>query len=151
MQQVTLEQIKAAQQQVNDLIAAYESKPTLPNIFPVELTAPELLPGETWIATLVADDGKTKYHLTVLDGDNDEADWDTQMRWAKEQGGDLPDRVEQAILFKYAKHLFKGEAYWSNTQYSSLNAWYQDFDSGYQYYGNKSSELRARVVRRLPA
>ena len=41
--------------------------------------------------------------------------------------------------------------YWSSTQHASASgyAWYQGFDHGGQYYYGKSSELRARAVRRL--
>ena len=37
--------------------------------------------------------------------------------------------------------------YWSSTQYSDGNAWYQYFDDGDQYYNNKKFEARCRAVR----
>jgi len=44
---------------------------------------------------------------------------------------------------------FEEALYWSSTQYSSLNAWFQYFSHGYQSDDDKSSELRARVVRTI--
>jgi hypothetical protein len=73
------------------------------------------------------------------------------MAWAKKQGGDLPDRVEQAVLFRDHSDKFKREAYWSNTQHAggSSYAWGQGFSHGYQDDWRKCYELLARAVRRV--
>jgi hypothetical protein len=72
------------------------------------------------------------------------------MEWAASIGGDLPDRVEQALLYKHLPDQFKKEWYWSNTQHSDYSdyAWYQYFLNGDQYGLRKGSKLRARAVRR---
>ena len=73
------------------------------------------------------------------------------MKWAADQGGDLPNRIEQAMLFASFKDQFKQEAYWSNQQHASDSgyAWCQSFDGGLQIISLKDNGLRARAVRRL--
>ena len=41
------------------------------------------------------------------------------LTWAKKQGGELPTRKEQALLFATLKCVFKEMAYWSNTQHAA--------------------------------
>lgn len=110
---------------------------------------PTLAEGETYVGTLISADGQFNHHLILLPGDNDDASWQAQMGWAKSIGGDLPNRVEQALLFATLKTEFHKEAYWSNTTESGW-AWYQDFYYGSQGDTRKGNELRARAVRRLP-
>jgi hypothetical protein len=61
----------------------------------------------------------------------------------------LPSRRELRLCWVNVPELFADGYYWSSTQYSPLNAWYQYFSGGGQYYHCKGDELRARVVRRL--
>lgn len=109
-------------------------------------TTPELNEGERYIGGIVSADGTTT-HIILLPGDI-EANLNAAMAWAKEQGGDLPTRVEQALMFATAKDEFKPRAYWSNQSESGW-AWSQYFITGYQSYDRKDHELRARAVRRL--
>ncbi len=92
------------------------------------------------------------YHLILLPGDNDDASWQAQIDWAKSIGGDLPDRVEQAMLFKHFRDQFKEDWYWSNESHHADAgfAWCQHFDGGTQDGILEGYELRARAVRRLP-
>jgi len=67
----------------------------------------------------------------------------------------LPSRGE--LLLAYAAAIEGDEAfdrdwYWSSTQSAGVSdyAWYQFFSTGYQSWGVKDDELRARAVRRLP-
>lgn len=110
------------------------------------ITTPELNEGERYIGGIVSADGTTT-HIILLPGDI-EANWNDAMAWAKEQGGDLPTRVEQALMFATAKDEFKPRAHWSN-QSASGYAWCQGFDFGRQNGYLKLTELRARAVRRL--
>ncbi len=113
------------------------------------LSTPQLNEGEIYAGAIIKPDG-TGHHLILLDGDNDDATWDDAMAWAKSIGGDLPDRVEQSLLFANLKDRFKEEWYWSNTQHASVSdfAWFQIFFNGYQGFRHKYGELRARAVRR---
>lgn len=114
-------------------------------------SVPQLAAGETYVATLFdAQEGKG-YHLILLPGDNNPADWKTQVAWAQSVGGELPTRVEHSLLFAKFKLLFQEEAYWSGTEHTDDGwAWSQGFSSGYQCYYRKLIQLRARAVRRLP-
>lgn len=75
------------------------------------------------------------------------------MDWAKEIGGDLPNRIEQAMLFAHFKDQFKPDWYWSNTTVDVYDAyaWLQDFGYGSHHNDLKDGyDFRARAVRRLP-
>lgn len=110
----------------------------------------ELKEGEKLAFSLTLPDGKT-IHTILLPGDEAVDSWDAGMEWAKNLGGDLPDRAEQALFFKYMPDEFQKEAYWSNTQHAvnSYSAWYQVFYRGNHDYHTKSAELRVRAVRRI--
>ena len=110
---------------------------------------PELNEGEIYAGAFIKPDG-TGHHTIILPGDNDDADWQTQMDWAKSLGGDLPDRVEQSAFYKYLPDHFQKDWYWSGEQRGSGSAWDQNFIIGYQYWGYTYYECRARAVRRVP-
>ena len=115
------------------------------------LEKPPLNEGEIHIAALTDANGEL-YHLILLPGDNDDATHAAQIEWAQSIGGDLPTRVEQALLWERARDQFKKDWYWSNETHHSESgwAWYQGFGSGSQPGYGKFRELRARAVRRLP-
>jgi len=110
---------------------------------------PELNDGEIYAGAIINPDG-TGHHVILLEGNNDDADWQTQMDWAKSIGGDLPDRVEQAMFHKHLPDQFQKDWYWSNTQRSAGSAWRQDSRNGYQLWSFTDLKCRARAVRRSP-
>jgi hypothetical protein len=116
----------------------------------MKLDLPELKDGEIYAGAIINPDG-TGNHILLIDGELEDSEWDDAIAWAKEQGGDLPSRVEQALLFDKLKDRFKERAYWSNEQYASLSdyAWFQNFLNGYQNHCYKGSPLQARAVRRV--
>jgi hypothetical protein len=62
----------------------------------------------------------------------------------------LPSRFESALLYATVREQIElGDWYWTSTQYSSRNAWMQDFGLGDQDNDSKSSTARAVAVRRL--
>jgi hypothetical protein len=72
--------------------------------------------------------------------------------WAKEQGGELPSRIDGIVLFEAAK---KGEYqrdwYWLAPQRADVPTMPgPDFGYGDQYWGDVSDRYRARAVRRAP-
>ncbi|MDP3322677.1 MAG: DUF1566 domain-containing protein [Hydrogenophaga sp.] len=115
-----------------------------------QITTPKLKENEIYAGAIINPDG-TGHHIILLDGDHEESDWKSAMDWAKEQGGDLPNRVESALLFNQLKDRFKDECYWTNEQHASHSyyAWSQSFGYGNQDYDGKGYEFRARAVRRL--
>ena len=117
-----------------------------------QITIPPLAEGETYIGLIGAANGDA-YHAILLPGDNNNATWQQQIDWANSIGGDLPNRIEQAMLWANHRDQFKKDWYWSNEihHFESGWAWSQLFYHGYQVSLNlKSNEFRARAVRRLP-
>jgi len=111
----------------------------------------EIKEGETYIGAIINADG-TGNHIILLPEDKPLDKWQDAMDWAKEKGGDLPNRVEQALLFNQNKDLFAEDWYWSNTTHATESewAWYHDFSNGTQDLNLKYGSLcRARAVRRV--
>ncbi len=117
----------------------------------MQLQLPPLAEGEIYVGA-IGDQLGSAYHLILLPGDNDDASWKDQMAWAKSIGGDLPNKVEQAMLWNTCRDQFQKDWYWSDQAWEldSSYAWTQDFYCGYQDSNRKGAELRARAVRRLP-
>ena len=93
------------------------------------------------------------WHLVVLlPGELKKGTWKAAQDWAKKQGGELPTRREQSLLFANLRDMFERDWYWSGEQYASDAgyAWYQYFGNGDQYRWYTHYELRSRAVRRLP-
>ncbi len=105
-------------------------------------------PGERYVGSITEPNGRTR-HVFLLPGEA-KKNWQDGMAWAKEQGGDLPDRIEQAMLYAHMPEEFKKEAYWSNTQHADYSscAWCQGFFGGSQSFDYKYYELLVRAVRR---
>ena len=121
-----------------------------------QLKTPPLAEGEIYVGAIGNQTGDV-YHLILLAGDNDRANHQAQLDWAKSIGGDLPNRTESAMLFAHCKDQFQPTWYWTNEtlidpdeQDDTSWAWCQSFTSGYQVTNHKGNELRARAVRRLP-
>ena len=114
---------------------------------PMALAIPAPRPGERYITSIMQPDGRMR-HAFLLPGEA-KKNWKDGMAWAKEQGGDLPDRIVDAFLKTHMPEEFKQEAYWMNEQHagSSLFAWYQSFLNGFQFTSTKDDELLVRAVR----
>lgn len=117
----------------------------------MNINLPELSEGETYIGC-IGDALGNLHHVILLPGDNDDATHESQLEWAKSIGGDLPSRIEQAMLLANHRDQFKKDWYWSNEIHHAESgwAWYQDFLYGSQSITRKSNEFRARAVRRVP-
>ena len=147
MTAITLEAIEAAHKQVEAMIAAFKAQPA----FPVTISAPVLKPGEKFVGVILSADGSRRHAVILLPGEIEDANWKRANEWAAEQGGELPDRVEGALLFATLKVEFKPEWYWTREQHAGFDdfAWCQNFYHGNQSYYHKGNQLRARAVRRL--
>lgn len=112
-------------------------------------TIPKARPGERYLGSIIEPDGRVR-HMFLMAGE-DEKNWNDSMEWAKNLGGDLPDRIEQAMLLAFMPEECHKKAYWSNTQHAvnSSFAWCQGFLYGRQYDSNKYGELLVRAVRRV--
>jgi len=116
------------------------------------IPVPALNTGETYVGAIISACGTYSHHTILLPGDHDDANWNAAMDWAKSLGGDLPNRIEQSLLFATLKDQFKRDWYWSNTLHASAAsyAWCQYFIIGLQYDYLILTQCRARAVRRLP-
>ena len=116
----------------------------------MNINLPELAEGETYVGC-IGDALGNMHHVILLPGDNDDATHESQLEWAKSIGGDLPSRIEQAMLWANHRDQFKKDWYWSNEIHhaESVWAWFQDFVLGSQRNTSRSSALRARAVRRV--
>ena len=110
---------------------------------------PALAAGEAYAGILLKD-GVPQHHVILLPGDEKKNHADADA-WAKAQGGELPTRKEQALLYANCGALFKDDWYWSGETHarSAGYAWLQFFGSGSQSDVRKSSEYRCRAVRRV--
>lgn len=116
------------------------------------ITLPAIKKGEHYAGICLGEDGKPSHHLILLPGEAEPANWQAQMDWAKSIGGDLPDRVESALLFATLRDEFKPEWYWTNEQRAAYAdcAFGQDFDDGHQSFSHESYKYPVRAVRRSP-
>ena len=152
MTTITLESIKAEQTKLAELIANFEKQALTKAEFHFPETVIELAPGEHYAGLIIGKDGEPSYHLVLLPGDAEGLNWKDAKAWGAGQGGELPTRREQSLLFANLKDKFEKAWYWSSEEYEpdTAYAWCQDFDYGYQITIHKStSGCRARAVRRL--
>ena len=147
---ITLEAIESAQTKVNAMIEAFKKQPPLPR-YPLTIQPPNLKDGEIHVGIIISADGTRRHHLILLPGEAESKNWKEAMDWAASIGGELPDRVESALLFATMKSEFKEACYWTRELHvsGSLYAWGQYFDFGGQDYWITYTPLRARAVRRL--
>jgi hypothetical protein len=148
---VTLEQVQAEHARLAKLIEQLQT-PTPKLLVLPEVQIP-LQPGERYAGPVLDADGFIRHHLILLPGEAEGVDWEAAQTSAADMGGVLPTRQEQALLYANLKSEFKAVWYWSSEQYESDSsyAWNQFFFIGFQHYYHKSSEGRARAVRRFAA
>lgn len=116
-----------------------------------QLQLPPLAEGEIYIGA-VGDKNGDYYHIILLPGDHEYDTHASATEWARSIGGDLPNRIEQAMLWANHRDQFEQDWYWSNETHhrDSACAWCQGFNSGYQgSYHKGNGSCRARAVRRV--
>lgn len=148
---ITLESIKAEHSKISEMIAAFE-KQAATSEFQIAAATITLAPGEHYAGMILGDDGAPTHHLILLPGDVDGKAWVDAKQWAVEQGGELPTRREQSLLFANLKSHFEARWYWCAEEYESNDAyaWCQTFGDGGQINTRKGyGNCRARAVRRL--
>ncbi len=143
--------VKTAHAHLGERIAKLEAA-VEPAFFDYQGKRIHLAAGEIYVGTIAAPGAYGSYHLVLLPGDRDDGSWSAQMDWAKSIGGELPNRVEGALLFAAMKDQFKPAWYWTRETHASApaSAWGQDFIYGDQGCTRKSTKFRARAVRRSP-
>jgi hypothetical protein len=152
MTTITLEAVKARHDELATMIAKIEEDMKKPAFFEYQGERIPLNNGERYIGTIISADGSRKHHLILLPGEAESINWQSAMDWAAGIGGELPDRVESALLFATAKAEFKEVWHWTRERHVSGSgfAWFQGFGYGGQLFYYADGEGRARAVRRLP-
>jgi len=150
MSTITLDDIKATQARLAEMIANLEAQQQARSFY-LPATTIDLLPGERYAGIVRGHDAEASYHLILLPGDAESVTYEAALKWAIEAGGELPTRREQALLYANLKGEFKEYWYWSAQLRESDPdyAWYQYFFNGDQSTSSRGHELRARAVRRL--
>ena len=145
---ITLEAIEAEQTKIAEMIAAFKAQK--PSLYVVPEAEIQLMPGEEYAGIVLDEDGNPRHHLILLPAETDAIKWDDARRWALDNGGELPTRQEQALLYANLKHRFDRAWYWSSEKHADdpYSAWSQTFYNGYQD-GTSDNKQRARAVRRL--
>lgn len=115
-----------------------------------KVALPKLAKGEIYVGGTIDASGRVT-HTILLPGEKADVAWRDALAWAKDKGGDLPTRIEQAMLWAHHRKQFKARWYWSNEQRAedSSFAWGQSFDYGDQYYWLQDLKSMARAVRRI--
>ncbi|WP_375591568.1 DUF1566 domain-containing protein [Chitiniphilus eburneus] len=103
---------------------------------------------ETAGADSDADGRANTQALVQSDTAHPAAEWAAALRIDGHADFYLPSRRELRLLWVNVPELFEPAWYWSSTQFPAYSAWFQDFVDGYQNYGHKGIEYRARAVRR---
>ncbi|MBU9380690.1 DUF1566 domain-containing protein [Burkholderia gladioli] len=147
---ITLASIEAEHARISALIEQFKKQPA-----PTELRIPAvtipLAAGERLAGAILNNDGSVAHYVILLPGDADEVNWESAKEWAAEQGGELPTRREQSLLFTNLRDEFESAWYWSAEVHGSKSgwAWCQLFGTGNQHNTHQNYEFRARAVRRF--
>ncbi|MBU9502875.1 DUF1566 domain-containing protein [Burkholderia multivorans] len=152
----TLAAIQAAQSKladdharINAMIDEFKKLPRATEYHVDAVTIP-LATGERCAGPILDEDGALSHYLILLPGEAEGMTWDQAREWAEQQGGELPSRREQSLLFTNLQGEFESAWYWSGEEAEGSGwAWCQYFSYGDQYTILQSSKLRARAVRRF--
>ena len=106
----------------------------------------QLLNGGTFAGLTTKPDG-THCAVVLLPGTGTDLTWTKAKTWAEEQGGELPSRPVAALLFANVKASLQLGWHWTSEEFDASFAWLCYFDDGHQFYGRKSFEGSAVVVR----
>jgi hypothetical protein len=146
--EVTLELVEARQTELAAMIQALKQRAQLVVSLPaVEI---QLQPGEHYAGPVLDEHGRVTHHLVLLAARVDQdLNWSKAKAWAKDAGGSLPTRQEQALLFANCKPHLPQRWCWSSEAEGSADAWHCLFTNGYQGYFSQSAEGCAVAVRRF--
>ena len=149
MTTITLSSIRAEQQRLNKLIETFVAQGSTD--YRVPEADIDLRQGEHYAGLILDENGNPSHHLILLPGEAAAIKWQAARDWAAEQGGELPTRREQSLLFANLPGHFQSTWYWSSEKHEDdpSYAWNQTFYDGGQHYYEVGAQCRARAVRRL--
>ena len=108
--------------------------------------------GEHYIGTILRAGGIGHHIFSIPTKRGLKKTWTAALNYAAANGGELPDCVESALLFTTRDEVeFDPDWYWTREQYAADTdfALCQNFSSGRQNNGLKSTKLRVVLVRRV--
>jgi hypothetical protein len=152
---VTIEAIEAKQTELAGMIAKYikyKSQTDRPIVLTFPELSIELQLGERYAGPVFDASGNLIHHLVLMAPRYDgKLKWQSARDWAEINGGSLPNRQEQALLYANCKTHLKPEWHWSceTTEGDSNFAWYCQFQNGGQYCFHKTDMGRVVAVRRV--
>lgn len=147
---ITLETIKARQDELVAMIAAFNAAKTIINLPAATI---ELRPGEQYAGLVLKDGGTPSHHLVLMAERPDKRlRWEDAKNWASNFGGALPTQREASLIFAHCLAYVEREWHWLSEPYegSSPYAWVCYFGTGSQDGNRKSRESCAVAVRRIP-
>lgn len=145
---ITLEAIEAKHTELGQLIERFKEQAKGTEIRIHDTVIP-LAAGERFAGAVLNEDGTFSHYLIKLAGEIEDVDFAGARAWALSNGGELPTRQEQSLLFANLKGEFSANWYWSGEERASGFAWCQTFDDGSQTYDGQDFRLRAVAVRRF--
>ncbi|MFA7278607.1 MAG: hypothetical protein WC100_00765 [Sterolibacterium sp.] len=118
------------------------------------IAMPDLNPGERLVATVITPNGRRDHVIRMAQEvqTSDELTWKAAMKFAEDAGGELPDRVEGALLYATKEEgEFEPDWYWTREQDAGDEscAWLQSFSHGRQDNDHKGYQYRVVLVRRV--
>ena len=152
MTAVTIEQIQAKQTELASMIAQLLATPAQSTTIEIEEDSIELAAGEHYAGAVLHANGQHMHHLVLMAPRAEQnMTWQAALEWAEAEGGALPTRQEQALLFANCKPHLQPRWYWSCEEHESdaSCAWRCVFSDGGQYGNHKSYEGSAVAVRRV--
>ena len=154
MTAVTIEQIQAKQTELASMIAQLLATPKqAPTTIEIEEDSIKLAAGERYAGGVLDANGQHMCHLVLMAAKAEQdMTWQAALEWAEAEGGALPTRQEQALLFANCKPHLQPRWHWSCEEHESdaSYAWRCYFTSGSQFhYYPKSYEGSAVAVRRV--
>ena len=153
---ITLAAIEAAQSKladdharINAMIDELKKQP-IATEYRVDAVTIPLAAGERCAGPILNEDGAVSHYLILMAGEVESVTWQQAREWAEQQGGELPTRREQSLLFTNLQGGFEAAWYWSGEEAEESGwAWFQDFHYGDQRNHRQGHKLRARAVRRF--
>jgi len=135
MTAVTIKQIQAKQTELATMIAQLLATPVQSTTIQILEDTIELAAGEHYAGAVLDANGQHRCHLVLMAAKAEQnKTWQAALEWAEAEGGVLPTRQEQALLFANCKPHLAPRWHWSCEEHESdaSYAWGCYFTNGYQ-------------------
>lgn len=150
MTTITLNDVKAKQAELNNMISQLVEQASKPRQITIGTRTIELHPGERYAGAMLEEDGTLSHDVIVLAARFEgRKDWQGVQDWAKAVGGAAPSPEEFALIKANCADVLTESWYWTDRTHAdeASSAW--DFNSyGLTDYHLKSYRGGALAVRR---